>query len=207
MTLSQKVSTSFVLMGMVLMLFLVGVYWQNWLYKTSYDALNEQSTRRTFFKMKEVELQNDLSTIFNETLFLTKTFEPSDNPKKLLQKYINDLVDFKKILVLQTSFSEQVFQIEIQIKNLNKLLNLNDSISNEFIYLKQAQIEIYEMFAEIDQIQLEELTQRSAQIDTSATQNLRVSLVFLILCLALIIYLILKTTRQIHVVQCISHIY
>lgn len=69
MTLSQKVSTSFVLMGMVLMLFLVGVYWQNWLYKTSYDALNEQSTRRTFFKMKEVELQNDLSAIFNETLF------------------------------------------------------------------------------------------------------------------------------------------
>lgn len=199
MTLSQKVSTSFVLMGMVLMLFLVGVYWQNWLYKTSYDALNEQSTRRTFFKMKEVELQNDLSAIFNETLFLTKTFEPSDKPKKLLQKYINDLVDFKKILVLQTSFSEQIFQIEIQIKNLNKLLNLNDPTSNEFIYLKQAQIEIYEMFAEIDQIQLKELTQQSAQIDASATQNLRVSLVFLILCLALIIYLILKTTRQIHV--------
>lgn len=87
-------------------------------------------------------------------------------------------MDFKKILVLQTSFSEQIFQIEIQIKNLNKLLNLNDPTSNEFIYLKQAQIEIYEMFAEIDQIQLKELTQQSAQIDASATQNLRVSLVF-----------------------------
>lgn len=189
LTLSQKVTVAFVLISVILIVFLVGIFGQNALYKKRYDSLNVLSLQRAAFQKRQIDLQNDLSQILNDTSL--------GIANGLLQQYVGHLTELQKLLVGQDLFGEQAFQLEIQINDLKRLLNRNDFNSNEFLYLRQVQIDIFELFAALDQLILQNLEQQRLLLTQDEERSLIASVVLLVVCLAFIIYLMIRTTRQI----------
>lgn len=200
MSLSQKVTVSFVVIVIMLIAFLIGVFWQNWNTNKRYDNLSAQILQRTNLQKIQVGLQYDLAQIINDTRLAASA--GSDVSQTILQKRIQDfskrLVELQRDLSNQGRFATHAFQLEIQNINLKKLINRSDFDSNDFIYFRQIQIDVFEMFAEMDQMLTQDLESQRAKLSEDEEKNLNLSILLLAVCLLVIVSVMVKTTRQIH---------